>query len=214
MWPRGSSGCFDRVNRSAGPAESGAASARFSASVLPVTVMQSPCRKPRSSRYFMTPACRRPRADLPARTGRSASGRRAAARDRSRAGSRRATAAIRAARAIAIRCSTALVDPPTAMTIANAFSNDFRVRMSSGLRSRSRSALTAAPRARHSSTLPGSSAGIDELYGSDSPSASIATAIVFAVYMPPQAPAPGHAWRTMSTRCSSVMTPARYSPYD
>ena len=39
----------------------------------------------------------------------------------------------------------------------------------------------------------GSSAGVDELYGSDMPSASIAEAIVLAVYMPPQAPAPGQA---------------------
>ena len=30
------------------------------------------------------------------------------------------------------------------------------------------------------------------------PIASIAEAIVLAVYMPPQAPAPGQAWRTMS----------------
>ncbi len=86
--------------------------------------------------------------------------------------------------------------------------------MSRGLRSRSRSVRNAAPARRHSSALPGSSAGIDELYGSDRPSASIATAIVFAVYMPPHAPAPGQAWRTMSSRCSSVIVPARYSPYD
>ena len=49
----------------------------------------------------------------------------------------------------------------------------------------------AAPARQHSSILPGSSAGIDELYGSDMPSASMAEAIVLAVYMPPQAPAPG-----------------------
>jgi hypothetical protein len=51
----------------------------------------------------------------------------------------------------------------------------------------------AAPARRHSSPLPASSAGTDELNGSDRPSASIATAIVLAVYMPPQAPAPGQA---------------------
>ena len=42
----------------------------------------------------------------------------------------------------------------------------------------------------------------------------MATAIVLAVYMPPQAPAPGHECWTMSSRCSSVIVPARYSPYD
>ena len=41
---------------------------------------------------------------------------------------------------------------------------------------------------------------------------SIADAIVFAVYIPPQAPAPGHAWRTISFRLFSSMRPARYSP--
>lgn len=34
--------------------------------------------------------------------------------------------------------------------------------------------------------------------------ASIAEAIVFAVYIPPQAPAPGQAFLTISWRCSSV----------
>ena len=37
-----------------------------------------------------------------------------------------------AAWAIASRCSTALVDPPSAMTIVIAFSNAWRVRMSRG----------------------------------------------------------------------------------
>ena len=58
------------------------------------------------------------------------------------------------------------------------------VRMSSGFRSRSSRAARPRPARRHSSALPGSSAGSDELYGSVRPSASIATAIVFAVYMP------------------------------
>ena len=33
----------------------------------------------------------------------------------------------------------------------------------------------------------------------------MAEAMVFAVYMPPQAPAPGQEWRTMAWRCSSVI---------
>ena len=44
------------------------------------------------------------------------------------------------------------------------------------------------------------------------PSASIADAIVLAVYMPPQAPAPGQAWRTMSKRVASSMRSAMNSP--
>ena len=35
---------------------------------------------------------------------------------------------------------------------------------------------------------------------------------VLAVYMPPHAPAPGHALCTMSCRCSSVIRPAEYAP--
>ena len=84
--------------------------------------------------------------------------------------------------------------------------------MSRGRMSRSSSTRIAAPARKHSSSLPGSSAGVDELSGSDMPSASIAAAIVLAVYMPPQAPAPGQAWRTMSLRSSSVIRPAMNSP--
>lgn len=42
--------------------------------------------------------------------------------------------------------------------------------------------------------------------------ASMALAIVLAVYMPPQAPAPGHAFRTMSCLYFSSIRPAAYAP--
>jgi hypothetical protein len=48
----------------------------------------------------------------------------------------------------------------------------------------------------HSSSLSGSSAGMEDENGRLIPSASMAEAIVLAVYMPPHAPAPGHACRT------------------
>lgn len=50
------------------------------------------------------------------------------------------------------------------------------------------------------------------LYGRDIPSASIADAIVLAVYMPPQAPAPGHELRITFILCWSLMDPLTYSP--
>lgn len=50
------------------------------------------------------------------------------------------------------------------------------------------------------------------LYGRDIPIASIADAMVFAVYIPPQAPAPGHEFLTTSILCSSVIEPLTYSP--
>lgn len=49
--------------------------------------------------------------------------------------------------------------------------------------------------------------------GSDIPIASIADAIVFAVYMPPHAPAPGHAFRMTSLRSPSSIVPLTASPY-
>ena len=76
--------------------------------------------------------------------------------------------------------------------------------MSRGLRSRSSRVRIACAGAKHSSSFSGSSAGIDELYGSDMPSASIAEAMVLAVYMPPQAPAPGQLWRTIACRVRFV----------
>ena len=51
----------------------------------------------------------------------------------------------------------------------------------------------ALPAASHSCFLSALNAGLEELYGKLIPKASIADAIVFAVYIPPQAPAPGHA---------------------
>ena len=76
--------------------------------------------------------------------------------------------------------------------------------MSRGLMSRSSRLRIAAPARKHSSSFAGSSAGIDELYGSDMPRASIAEAIVLAVYMPPQAPAPGQAFATIACRVALV----------
>ena len=70
------------------------------------------------------------------------------------------------------------------------------------------------PAILHSSTLSGSSAGMLDENGSDMPSASIAEAIVFAVYMPPHAPAPGHECRTTSRRSSSDILSFENAPND
>ena len=55
-----------------------------------------------------------------------------------------------ASRAIASRCNTALVEPPSAMTTVIAFSKASRVMMSSGFRSLRISSITAAPAWRQS----------------------------------------------------------------
>jgi hypothetical protein len=66
-------------------------------------------------------------------------------------------------RAIAIKCSTALVDPPSAMIITIAFLNDFSVIMSLGFKSIFNNSKRYFPARRHSSSFNGSSAGVEEL---------------------------------------------------
>ena len=94
---------------------------------------------------------------------------------------------------MASRCSTALVEPPSAMTTVMAFSKAFFVRMSSGRMPCLSISTTHAPARRQSSILAGEMAFCAELLGRLMPSASMALAMVLAVYMPPQEPGPGMA---------------------
>ena len=48
--------------------------------------------------------------------------------------------------------------------------------------------------------------------GRDMPMASATDAIVFAVYMPPQAPSPGQIARSILSTCSRLILPARQAP--
>ena len=70
------------------------------------------------------------------------------------------------------------------------------------------------PARRHSSSFCGSSAGVHDEYGSESPRHSMNDDIVFAVYIPPHAPAPGHDLATISRRSSSVIAPESRCPND
>ena len=85
--------------------------------------------------------------------------------------------------------------------------------ISDGLMSFSISNFIAEPISAHSFTLSLLIAGLEELYGSDIPNASIAEAIVFAVYMPPHAPAPGHAFLITFLYSLSSIFPATFSPH-
>ncbi len=96
--------------------------------------------------------------------------------------------------AIAIRWITALVDPPNAITTVSAFSNALSVMMSRGFKSFSNKARIAFAAFTDSFDFSLLSAGLDEVKGNAMPSASIADAIVLAVYIPPHAPAPGQAF--------------------
>ncbi len=63
--------------------------------------------------------------------------------------------------------------------------------ISNGFKSNSNKFLSDKAVLSLSEILFGFSAGMEELYGNEKPIASIAEAMVFAVYIPPQAPAPG-----------------------
>jgi hypothetical protein len=89
------------------------------------------------------------------------------------------------------------VEPPRIVTNLIAFSSDFLVMISDGLISFSSSKRIALPAFLDSSFLASLKAGLEELYGNAIPNASIAEAMVFAVYIPPHAPAPGQAFSTI-----------------
>ena len=93
--------------------------------------------------------------------------------------------------AMANRCKTALVEPPRAMIMVMAFSNAFFVIISLGRILALRSLTAALPASTQSFVLSAEMAAWAELPGKLMPIASMAEAMVLAVYMPPQEPAPG-----------------------
>ena len=120
-------------------------SRRFSARVLPVTVMQSPCKKPASRRTLsktgtppasnMSLATKRPPGFKSARYGVFLKISATANKSKS----------IPHSCAIAGRCSAAFVEPPVAATTTAAFSSDFRVTISRGRIRRASNSMTALP---------------------------------------------------------------------
>src|SRR5215471_2670581 len=92
-------------------------------------------------------------------------------------------------RAMASRCSTALVDPAVAMTTVAALRNAVLVMICDGRRSAARAATAAAPVRRARSVRSADTAGADASPGSVMPSTSAHMDIVLAVYMPAHEPA-------------------------
>ena len=82
---------------------------------------------------------------------------------------------------MASRCSTALVDPPVAMTTVMAFSRDSLVTTSLGRSPARSSATTAIPASKAASARRSEIAGGEAVPGRDRPMASTAAAIVLAV---------------------------------
>lgn len=182
------------------PSLSPGRSARFSAIVLPVTVRHEPSIILLSSKNFMT-------AGVPPTLWRSSMTYLPEGLRSARKGvldeilcTSSIVMSMSIALAMAMRCSTALVEPPSTVMKTIAFSNAALVMMSEGLMSFSRSNLIALPACTHSKCFWSVSAGVEPEYGSDMPSISIAEAIVLAVYIPPQAPAPGHDFSTIVSR--------------
>ncbi|MCP9272392.1 hypothetical protein NM203_09355 [Mycolicibacterium sp. CAU 1645] len=117
-----------------------------------------------------------------------------------------------ASHAMASRCSTALVDPPKAITTAMAFSKASLVRRSRAVMPRRSISTTASPDLRAYSSRRLSIATGDALPGSDIPSASAAEAMVLAVYIPPQAPSPGQMARSMMSTSARDISPREHAP--
>ena len=115
-------------------------------------------------------------------------------------------------REIASRCRTALVEPPVVATPAIAFSNAACVKMSLGRIPFFRRFITTSPQRNATSSLRGSIAGTPLNPIGDSPISSITVLIVFAVYWPPHAPAPGHATFSSASRSASLILPAAFAP--
>src|ERR1700734_1188682 len=97
-------------------------------------------------------------------------------------------------------------------TDAIAFSNASRVKISRGrIPSRSRFSTTL-PQSNATESFFGSIAGTLLKPMGESPIISITVDMVFAVYWPPQAPAPGHATSSRSCNSLSVIFPAAFAP--
>ena len=114
--------------------------------------------------------------------------------------------------AIARRCKTALVEPPRAITIVIAFSNDFFVTISLGFRSFLIQLIRAMEAFLVSVDFDFEIAVCAELLVNERPIASMAHAIVFAVYIPPQDPGPGMAFFSICISSLSSISPFAFLP--
>ena len=110
--------------------------------------------------------------------------------------------------AIATKCRTAFVDPPNAVIKAMEFKNDSRHKISLGRIPRCNKCNTATPASKQSRSLSSLTAACAELFGKERPNASIALAIVLAVYMPPHEPAPGIDTSSICCNSASLIVPA------
>ena len=111
--------------------------------------------------------------------------------------------------AIARRWSTALVEPAVAAHGGDGvLERRARDEACAGGGRAATSRMTARPHARATSSLRGSVAGTSLApMRREAEERRCAVAMVFAVYCPPHAPAPGHAWSSSTRRSLSVILP-------
>src|SRR5580698_8399136 len=98
------------------------------------------------------------------------------------------------------------------MITATAFSIDFMVMMSRGLRSALTASTSTWAEAAAEVTFSSSGLAIVDEYSSDMPSASNDELIVLAVYIPPHEPVDGQAFFSMPSKSSCDIRPAVNSP--
>ena len=99
-----------------------------------------------------------------------------------------------------------------AATVVMAFSKAARVSKLRGRTSSATRRISDRPHALATSALRGSVAGTSFAPRGDMPRNAMAVAMVFAVYCPPQAPAPGHAWSSRTRSSRSLILPAACAP--
>ena len=191
----------------------GSRAARFSATVRPVTVRQSPCSSPASSSSRITtgtPPMRSMSAMwyLPWGLVSARCGTRAATLLKSSSSS-----STRASWAMAKRWSTALVEPPRAMVTAMAFSKASLVIIWRGRIPARRSSTTAWPE-REGGVVPPAVDGREPRSspGRAMPRASATEAMVLAVNMPAHDPSVGQALCSMRLSSSSVSASTAWAP--
>ena len=97
--------------------------------------------------------------------------------------------------AIAVKCKTAFVDPPKAMSTRMAFKNAFKFMILRGVKFSLTTSTTLFPLSYAIIFFFEDTASEVPQNGSDMPKASDAHAIVFAVNIPEHAPAPGQAFK-------------------
>jgi hypothetical protein len=117
-----------------------------------------------------------------------------------------------ASMAMAVRCMTALVEPPEAETATAAFRRLARVMYLRAVSPAKTRSTISRPQRSPSAALPGSTAGTSLAPIGDRPMTDRAMAMVLAVNWPPQAPAPGQTAVSTAFRPASSRAPAAWAP--